>query len=66
MIPTLAVDALRLREAWPDAEEPAEGDDGELAHAGHYPAVDVLQSVSRLVSEVTAPEVREAGIAARA
>ncbi len=37
----------------------------ELAHAGHYPAVDVLQSVSRLVSEVTAPEVREAGMALR-
>jgi flagellum-specific ATP synthase len=32
-----------------------------LAHAGHYPAVDVLASVSRLVGEVTAPEVREAG-----
>jgi flagellum-specific ATP synthase len=37
----------------------------ELAHAGHYPAVDVLQSVSRLVSEVTAPEVREAGMEVR-
>jgi flagellum-specific ATP synthase len=34
----------------------------ELAHAGHYPAVDVLQSVSRLVSEVTAPDVREAAM----
>jgi flagellum-specific ATP synthase len=33
----------------------------ELAHAGHYPAVDVLQSVSRLVGEVATPEVREAG-----
>ena len=33
----------------------------ELAHAGHYPAVDVLQSVSRLVGEVTAPDVRAAG-----
>jgi flagellum-specific ATP synthase len=32
-----------------------------LAHAGHYPAVDVLASVSRLVGEVTAPEVRAAG-----
>ena len=32
-----------------------------LAHAGHYPAIDVLQSVSRLVGEITAPEVREAG-----
>jgi flagellum-specific ATP synthase len=32
-----------------------------LAHAGHYPAIDVLQSVSRLVSEITTPEVRDAG-----
>ena len=32
-----------------------------LAHAGHYPAVDVLASVSRLVSEITTPEVRAAG-----
>jgi flagellum-specific ATP synthase len=32
-----------------------------LAHAGHYPAVDVLASVSRLVGEVTSPEVRGAG-----
>jgi flagellum-specific ATP synthase len=33
----------------------------DLAHAGHYPAVDVLASVSRLVGEVVAPEVRAAG-----
>jgi flagellum-specific ATP synthase len=33
----------------------------ELAHAGHYPAIDVLASVSRLVGEVVAPEVRAAG-----
>jgi flagellum-specific ATP synthase len=33
----------------------------QLAHAGHYPAIDVLQSVSRLVGEVVAPEVRAAG-----
>jgi flagellum-specific ATP synthase len=32
-----------------------------LAHAGHYPAVDVLASVSRLVGEVTSAEVRAAG-----
>jgi flagellum-specific ATP synthase len=32
-----------------------------LAHAGHYPAVDVLASVSRLVGEVVSPEVRSAG-----
>jgi flagellum-specific ATP synthase len=37
----------------------------ELAHSGHYPAVDVLQSVSRLVSEVTADEVRLAGMELR-
>jgi flagellum-specific ATP synthase len=33
----------------------------KLAHAGHYPAIDVLASVSRLVGEVVAPEVRAAG-----
>jgi flagellum-specific ATP synthase len=32
-----------------------------LAHAGHYPAVDVLQSVSRLIGEIVTPEVRLAG-----
>jgi flagellum-specific ATP synthase len=32
-----------------------------LAHAGHYPAIDVLQSVSRLVGEVVSPQVRAAG-----
>jgi len=37
----------------------------ELAHASHYPAVDVLQSVSRLVGEVVTPEVRAAGQAVR-
>src|SRR3954454_14476904 len=30
----------------------------ELAHAGHYPAVDVLQSVSRLVGEGQSADVR--------
>jgi flagellum-specific ATP synthase len=30
----------------------------ELAHRSHYPAVDVLQSVSRLASEVSTPNVR--------
>ncbi|HVM68808.1 MAG TPA: FliI/YscN family ATPase [Gaiellaceae bacterium] len=38
----------------------------ELAHKGHYPAVDVLQSVSRLVGEIVAPEVRHAGMELRA
>jgi flagellum-specific ATP synthase len=33
----------------------------ELAHQGHYPAIDVLQSVSRLVGEIMGPEVRAAG-----
>jgi flagellum-specific ATP synthase len=33
----------------------------DLAHAGHYPAIDVLASVSRLVGEVVDPEVRQAG-----
>ena len=37
----------------------------ELAHASHYPAIDVLQSVSRLVGEVVTPEVRAAGQAVR-
>jgi len=32
-----------------------------LAHAGHYPAIDVLQSVSRLVGEIVSPEVAGAG-----
>jgi flagellum-specific ATP synthase len=36
-----------------------------LAHAGHYPAVDVLQSVSRLVGEVVSDEVRRAGMEVR-
>jgi flagellum-specific ATP synthase len=35
--------------------------DRALAHAGHYPAIDVLGSVSRLEGEVTARHVREAG-----
>ncbi|MBJ7470336.1 MAG: FliI/YscN family ATPase [Solirubrobacteraceae bacterium] len=33
----------------------------DLAHQGHYPAIDVLQSVSRLVGEIAPEEVREAG-----
>ncbi|WP_205696176.1 FliI/YscN family ATPase [Conexibacter sp. SYSU D00693] len=37
----------------------------ELAHAGHYPAIDVLQSVSRLQSEIAAPQVREAATEVR-
>ena len=36
-----------------------------LAHAGHYPAIDVLQSVSRLVGEIVSPEVRRAGMQLR-
>jgi flagellum-specific ATP synthase len=37
-----------------------------LAHSGHYPAIDVLQSVSRLISEIVTPEVRDAGTRLRA
>lgn len=37
-----------------------------LAHAGHYPSIDILQSVSRLLGEVVTPEVREAGQRVRA
>jgi flagellum-specific ATP synthase len=37
-----------------------------LAHVGHYPAIDVLQSVSRLVGEIVTPEVRAAGQKLRA
>ncbi len=32
-----------------------------LAHAGHYPAIDILQSVSRLIGEIVSPEVADAG-----
>jgi flagellum-specific ATP synthase len=32
-----------------------------LAHAGHYPAIDVLQSVSRLVGEISSAELAGAG-----
>jgi flagellum-specific ATP synthase len=32
-----------------------------LAHQNHYPAIDVLQSVSRLATEITSREVQEAG-----
>ncbi len=37
-----------------------------LAHAGHYPAIDVLQSVSRLTGEIAAPEIAAAGQRLRA
>ncbi len=37
-----------------------------LAHAGHYPAIDVLQSVSRLTGEIVAPELAAAGQRLRA
>ncbi len=37
-----------------------------LAHAGHYPAIDVLQSVSRLTGEIVAPEISCAGQRLRA
>jgi flagellum-specific ATP synthase len=38
----------------------------ELAHAGHYPAIDVLQSVSRLTGEISAPDVAAAAQEVRA
>ena len=38
----------------------------ELAHAGHYPAVDVLQSVSRLVGKISEPDVAAAAQEVRA
>jgi flagellum-specific ATP synthase len=31
-----------------------------LAHAGHYPAIDILQSVSRLADEIVSADVRRA------
>lgn len=37
----------------------------DLAHAGHYPAIDVLASVSRLVGEIVTPETRSDGNAVR-
>ncbi|HEY1370799.1 MAG TPA: FliI/YscN family ATPase [Gaiellaceae bacterium] len=36
-----------------------------LAHKNHYPAIDVLQSVSRLTNEITTSEVRAAAGALR-
>jgi len=32
----------------------------DLAHAGHYPAVDVLQSISRLATEIAPPQSQAA------
>jgi flagellum-specific ATP synthase len=37
-----------------------------LAHAGHYPAIDVLSSVSRLIGEIVPPELEQAGQQLRA
>jgi flagellum-specific ATP synthase len=33
----------------------------DLAHAGHYPAIDVLASVSRLVDQIVPADIRMAG-----
>ena len=38
----------------------------DLAHASHYPAIDLLASVSRLIGDITPPEVRLAGQQLRA
>ena len=38
----------------------------ELAHAGHYPAVDVLQSVSRLANDIATRDVLDGGQRLRA
>ena len=37
-----------------------------LAAKGHYPAIDVLRSASRVATQVTAPEVRQLAAATRA
>src|SRR6202034_1134803 len=37
-----------------------------LAHAGHYQAIDVLGSFSRLIGEIVSPEVQQAGQRLRA
>jgi flagellum-specific ATP synthase len=37
----------------------------ELAHRNHYPAIDVLQSISRLADDITSDEVRAAASALR-
>ncbi len=37
----------------------------KLAHAGHFPAIDVLQSVSRVIDRVTTPEARSTSDEAR-
>jgi flagellum-specific ATP synthase len=37
----------------------------DLAHRGHYPAIDVLESVSRLADEITSDDVRAAAAGLR-
>ena len=37
----------------------------ELGAAGHYPAIDILQSVSRLAPRLCTPEQKEAAIKVR-
>ncbi|MGH3075101.1 MAG: EscN/YscN/HrcN family type III secretion system ATPase, partial [Gaiellales bacterium] len=36
-----------------------------LAHKSHYPAIDVLESISRLATEITTPEVQASAAALR-
>jgi len=37
----------------------------DLAHKSHYPAIDVLESISRLATEITTPELQAAAAALR-
>ena len=55
-----------IADAWRRSSTATSAPTRELAHAGHYPAVDVLQSVSRLTGEHLVPQVAAASQEARA